>query len=67
MKLTKSKNNFKCEECKEKSEEGYLLEVGKSAFRVCKHCLDGIYRLLGKSIVPKSIETAKPSSVKEER
>ena len=57
MKLIKTKIKDSCDACKQKTEESFSFTVGTESFSVCKSCLINLYRLLGKKIVPKSIET----------
>ena len=63
MQLIKAKHNIRCEMgvCRNKAEYSIKMDrVGiKSQIHICGNCLKELYKVIGESIVPKSIETAK--------
>lgn len=62
MELGKSKYRIRCEmgDCKNFSE--YTLRTARVGLRahlhICEACLNGLYTLIGKEIVPKPVENA---------
>lgn len=67
MQLIKTKHNIKCEMgvCKNKADFSIKMDRAgiRSQIHICEGCLNELYRLIGESIVPKSVETAKRKGV----
>ncbi len=63
MQLIKTKHKIKCEMGICKNNAAYSIKMDRVGIRsqihVCESCLNELYRLIGESVVPKSIETAK--------
>lgn len=63
MQLIKAKHNIRCEMgvCRNKADYSIKMDrVGiKSQIHICDKCLSELYKVIGESVIPKSIETAK--------
>ncbi|MBR2967474.1 MAG: hypothetical protein IKC35_01690 [Clostridia bacterium] len=63
MQLIKAKHKIKCEMgvCKNTAEYSIKMDrVGiRSQIHVCSDCLNELYKVIGESVIPKSVETAK--------
>lgn len=63
MQLIKAKHKIKCEMGVCKNNAAYSIKMDRVGIRsqvhVCNDCLSELYRLIGESVIPKSIETAK--------
>lgn len=63
MQLVKAKHKIKCEMgvCRNNATHSIKMDrVGiRSQIHVCDACLNELYRVIGESVIPKSVETAK--------
>lgn len=66
MQLIKAKAGTRCEIgfCRNRAKFTIKLDrVGiRSSISVCPDCLNELYRTLGESVIPKSIETVRPKA-----
>lgn len=63
MQLVKTKHKIKCEMGVCRNDAAYSIKMDRVGIRsqihVCENCLNDLYRIIGESVIPKSIETAK--------
>lgn len=71
MEVTECKNHIKCElgACKNRATRTIKFDrVGiRSHIYACDKCLGELYNAIGKSVVPKSVETAKRKTKKNDK
>ena len=63
MQLVKAKHKIRCEMGVCRNNAVYSIKMDRVGIRsqihICDKCLNELYKLIGESIVPKSVETAK--------
>lgn len=63
MQLIKTKHKIRCEMgvCKNNADYSIKMDrVGiRSQIHICESCLRDMYRVIGETVIPKSVETAK--------
>ncbi len=66
MEIINNTNNIRCEfgTCRNRAERAIAFgNLGpRGRIYVCDKCLNELYEAIGKTVVPKSLETAKPRS-----
>lgn len=68
MEIIECKNHIKCElgACKNRATHAVRFDrVGiRGRLYACDECLNALYNAIGRTLVPKSVETAKPKAQK---
>ncbi len=63
MQLIKTKHKIRCEMGVCKNNAAYSIKMDRVGIRsqihICESCLKDMYKLIGESVIPKSVETAK--------
>ena len=63
MQLIKAKHKIRCEMGVCRNNAAYSIKMDRVGIRsqihVCDHCLNELYKVIGESVVPRSVETAK--------
>ncbi len=63
MQLIKTKHKIRCEMGVCKNNAAYSIKMDRVGIRsqihICESCLREMYKIIGESVIPKSVETAK--------
>lgn len=67
MQLIKTNHKIKCEMGVCKNNAAYSIKMDRVGIRsqihICEGCLNELYKTIGETIIPKSVETAKKKGV----